>query len=130
MNASDSGRTRSDSSLKSGITGRRAPSETLETNVERIGVQNAVGEQDGEPTTERGELRREAEEANEDRLRQGLLGYDSGARRCSSCIAKRHVHQRAQTPRRSCGQEPAAGSVHSEGICRCRGPYGLWTERC
>ena len=27
-------------------------------------------------------------------------------------------------------QEPAAGSVPMEGVCRCRGPYGLWSEPC
>ena len=35
-----------------------------------------------------------------------------------------------QTPRGPGGKEPAAGSVPIEGVCRCRGPYVLWTEPC
>jgi len=51
-----------------------------------------------------------------------------GARECSDCDAKLDVHQRAKTPRGPRGKEPAAGGVPTEGVCRCRGPHGLWTE--
>ena len=38
--------------------------------------------------------------------------------------------RRAKTPRGPGGKEPAAGRVPMEGVCRCRGPYVLWSEPC
>jgi len=36
----------------------------------------------------------------------------------------------AKTPRGPGGKEPAADRVRMEGVCRCRGPYVLWADRC
>src|SRR6266540_2238028 len=43
------------------------------------------------------------------------------------CVEGRSI---VKTPRGPGGKKPAAGSVLREGVCRCRGPDGLWTERC
>ena len=43
------------------------------------------------------------------------------------CVEGRSI---VKTPRGPGGKKPAAGSVLREGVCRCRGRDGLWTERC
>jgi hypothetical protein len=45
----------------------------------------------------------------------------SSARGYSDCAAKQQVPERASTPRGPRGQEPAAGGVHIEGVCRFKG---------
>ena len=43
-------------------------------------------------------------------------------------LGKRHLQQRAKTPRGPGGKAPAADGVPVEGFCRWRGPHGLWSE--